>query len=355
MYYSNLEEDILKIMNGTTTVRIKDGCCNVINLIVKEPSVNRVISSISVYREKIKEASRLGIMSDKDAVEKLSSVNLWSEKEQEQIDSIPDKIENLKVQLYLAYKNYKSRDAIRKQLKNIRDELDYLYRKKNILHEQTCEGLAEVIKLRYLVCSETFYENGEAFFENKEYEDEDNSIVSSIIFQYIANIFSDEHIRNLSKHDMWRTLWNVGKSENGVFGKPASQLTKNQKSIINWSRIYDAVHESHECPNKAVLEDNDMLDGWLIYQNRKREKEKAEQSTTKDSKVKGDEVFLFADNEEDAKRIYDLNDSQGKANIKSLQNQMDKKQDGLKAQKTMEAQLEMRQISNEQFKQKTRG
>ena len=355
MYYDNLEENILKIIDGTTNVKIKSGCCEVINLVIKEPSIKGVISSISLYRQKIKEAESVGIIRDDEAVEKLISLNLWSHKEQEQIDSVPDKIENLKVQLYLAYKNFKSRDAIKKQLVEIREELDFLYRKKNVLHDQTCEGLAELIKLRYLVCSEAFYENGDVFFKDTEYEDEDNTTVSSIIYQYIENMMSDEYIRNLSKHDMWRTLWNVGKAENGVFGKSAVELTKNQKSMVNWSRIYDAVHESHECPNKAVLEDNDMLDGWLIYQNRKTEKEKSEQSTTKDAKVKGNEIYLFADNQEDAKRIHNLNDSQGKANIKSLNNQIDKNEDGLKAQKTLEAKLEMRQMSNEQFKQKARG
>ena len=71
-----------------------------------------------------------------------------------------------------------------------------------------------------------------------------------------------------------------------------------------------------------------MLDGWLIYQSRRREKDRANTLGKKDSNVKGDEVFLFADNEQDAKRIYELNDSQGKANIKSLEKQIDRREQG---------------------------
>ena len=74
--------------------------------------------------------------------------------------------------------------------------------------------------------------------------------------------------------------------------------------------------------------------------------------------MKGDEVFLFADTAEDAKRIHDLNDIQGKSTIKSLNKQLDnqsKKGKGLKTEQTVEAQLEMRQMANEQFKQKARG
>ena len=352
------QEYVYKIVDGTTEIKLKDGCCETICLTVKEPSIKENLKSIYVYNKKLEEAKRLGVMTKEEAVEKLISVNLWSKKENEHLESIPERVENLKVELYLAYKNFKSRDPIRKKLEKIREEALSLASKKNLLYEQTCEGLADIVKLRYIVCSQAFDENGDRFFKKDEYNDEDNNFVSAIIYAYISNMITEDKIRKLSQSDAWKGLWSVGKSENGVFGKPSVNLTANQKSLITWSRIYDAVNESMECPSKTVIEDDDMLDGWLIYQSRRREKERANTSGKKDSNVKGDEVFLFADNEQDAKRIYELNDSQGKANIKSLEKQIDRRDEdgkGLKAQRTLEAQLEMRQISNEKFKQKTRG
>ena len=102
-----------------------------------------------------------------------------------------------------------------------------------------------------------------------------------------------------------------------------------------------------------------MLDGWLIYQNRQREKEQSEKNdSAKGQSVKGNEVFIMADTQEDAKRVYDMNTVHGKSTIKNLQKQADSKGEdgkGLKVENTFEAQLEMRQMANEQFKQKGRG
>ena len=44
------------------------------------------------------------------------------------------------------------------------------------------------------------------------------------------------------------------------------------KNIVMWSQLYDNVQESMDAPTKDVIKDDDLLDGWLIVQGKKREK-----------------------------------------------------------------------------------
>ena len=39
--------------------------------------------------------------------------------------------------------------------------------------------------------------------------------------------------------------------------------------------MYDNIQESLDYPSEDVVEDDDMLDGWLIIQKQKRDKERA--------------------------------------------------------------------------------
>jgi len=347
-----LEIQLYDIIEGKTRIKVFGN-----SLYVKEPSVSSMLKGSLIYKKIFDKSEYLGTIKEEEMIEKLISVNLWSKLEQEQLDSIPKKIEDAKVQLYLAYKNFKSRDPIRKRIKDLNEEYVKLSKKRGILSEQTCEGLASITKSRYLICTNTFYENDDVFFE--DYDQSDNNIVSDVAIKYLSFYVTDKRIRTISKNDVWKSFWGPGKAEGGVFNKPSIELTPQQRSLITWSKIYDSVLSSHECPASTVIEDDDMLDGWLIYQNRKAESERSKSAVSKKgSDVKGDEVFLFADTAEDAKRIHDLNDIQGKSTIKSLNKQLDnqsKKGKGLKTEQTVEAQLEMRQMANEQFKQKARG
>lgn len=353
-----IEQILYTILEGETRIEISgEGRYEKRVLYVREPSISDNVKALRIYEKRFNEALNCGVFTENDIVNKLISVNLWSPEEQDHLDNIPEKIEDAKVALYLAYKNFRSRDPIRKKLSTLNEELFKLYKKRDILNDQTCEGFALLCKSRFLICLNTFDENGERFFS--DYHDSDNFTVSEVIWKYLVNSVSDKYIRYISKKDVWRSFWGPGKSEGGVFGKPSIELTANQRALITWSKIYDSINDSPDCPSKSVIEDDDMIDGWLLYQGRKREKDKANKvDSEKGANVKGDEVFLFAQDEQDAKRIHDLNDIQGKSSVKSLHSQMKKhseKGKGLKTENTIEAQLEMRQMANEQFKQKGRA
>jgi hypothetical protein len=84
--------------------------------------------------------------------------------------------------------------------------------------------------------------------------------------------------------------------------------------------MYDSAYEHPDCPNDKVIEDDDMFDGWMIYQRRENDKAKDKNRANKllegKNLDKAQEVFLMAKTNEEAQNIYNLNDNQSRNIIK---------------------------------------
>src|SRR5690606_30951918 len=126
-------------------------------------------------------------------------------------------------------------------------------------------------------------------------------------------VLSDTECRELARNEPWRSLWFLNDSKAyHIFNDNGRELTIDQKNILIWSKMYDNIQESPDCPSDDVVDDDDMLDGWFILQKRKREKDRAEaelESSTKSQKIKNaSEVFVMT-SQKDADRVERMNDT----------------------------------------------
>jgi pyruvate dehydrogenase complex dehydrogenase (E1) component len=103
-------------------------------------------------------------------------------------------------------------------------------------------------------------------------------------------------------------------------------LTDDQRTLIGISQMYDRVYEHPECPNDDILEDDDALDGWMIIQKRKIEKDKKQQQIdSMNPKLKNaQEVFIMANNSNEADEVVSLNSSESLNRMKSKINHVQK-------------------------------
>ena len=135
--------------------------------------------------------------------------------------------------------------------------------------------------------------------------------------EWQSHFISESKSRELARTDPWKSLWITRESSgSSLFANPPNtELTYNQKNILIWSQMYDNIQESMECPNKEVIEDDDMLDGWFIIQHQKREKDRTEkefENSTKNDKIKNaSEVFVVSTREK-AEKINNMNDMNAK-------------------------------------------
>jgi len=119
-------------------------------------------------------------------------------------------------------------------------------------------------------------------------------------------------------------MWTIGKKQGNAFGKSASELTKDQISLSSYSCMYDNVYENSDAPDEKVIEDDDCLDGWFIHQRREYDKQKKKRQTEdmiKNPKIaNSQEIFLMANDQEEANKIFDVNHPAVRGIIKDRQN-----------------------------------
>lgn len=349
---ADCERFVSKIISGIVYFEL-DGA----TLIVNQPSSFDRYMAQQIYDQKFNEAIANGVSTREEVHKSLIENKLWSEEEEEELKSIPDTIEEIKVNLYKSYASFSAKEQIRKNLYDHKKKYSELSRKKARFDGDSAEGYAASCRDAYLLCSSVTNIEGEKILSNYDYLGKDYAICESILKTYYEGYVHDYVARYLCKQEPWKSIWTSSKSEKSVFGKPASELTGEQKNIISWSRMYDSIYENPDCPPDEVIEDDDMVDGWLILQARERKNAKLKsvgESIT--SNVKGDEVYVLADSPQDANRIYALNDSNARMSIRQREAEIQraaKEEKVLKVEHSSQAQLEMRNMSREQFKSKT--
>lgn len=98
-----------------------------------------------------------------------------------------------------------------------------------------------------------------------------------------------------------------------MFCQYTIDLTDEQRSLLNISKMYDSIYEHPECPEERVIADDDMLDGWMIIQRKNAERSKKQKSLSNNDKINNaSEVFLMTETKDDIKNVLDLNTEEGR-------------------------------------------
>jgi hypothetical protein len=215
-------------------------------------------------------------------------------------------IDNLKVSLYNNRLNAKLTNRTKLQLNNLRAKLGQLNGIKQTYYMQTLEGYAESIKNEFIMVN-TIYHNGKKAFD--KFKSLKNSLnkFTNIVSEIDKHGLSVSDYRRIAKSDLWRSLWNVGKTN--IFKNAVSEWTEEQLTIVSYSMMYDSVYEHPEKPTDNVINDDDMLDGWMIIQRRAIEKSKKQDEMLKTNNKlgKAQEVFIFTDSDEGIQEVMSMN------------------------------------------------
>ena len=178
------------------------------------------------------------------------------------------------------------------------------------------------------------------------------SITIDEIFNiYYSMILNETKIRELTRNEPWRSLWSLSSTKNvELFANKNNELSIDQKNILVWSKMYDNVYESLDCPSDDVIEDDDMLDGWFLVQRDKRKKDRGEQELnqlTSNEKIKNSsEVFLMTGkSKKDVNRINEMNDVAAKT-IKKQREELIKKKGAVGQNEFFDEKVNLNKQSN---------
>ena len=165
--------------------------------------------------------------------------------------------------------------------------------------------------------------------------------------QVTENTIPPAAFRHIARSDLWRNYWSANKDY--IFGKPTIDWTDEQKTLVVITKMYDNAYEHTECPSDAIIENDDMFDGWMILLRRENEKERSKRRTEKkfgDKLNKAGEIFLTANSKEEAQDIYGLNNDTSRNIIKERERTINKSEKPIKDSDLPDVQrgLQMQQV-----------
>ncbi len=283
-----------------------------LTLIIKFPDNDIKYIAQEKYNQTYEIAVTDGVFNDDDIRMFLEDYNVWNPELEKYLtdtkEGLLHQIEVFKIQLYEASFKPSEQDKIRKyltiakkefvRLNNLRHQYDYI----------TCHGLATYSRWHYIIQNCTYCEDG------NQYDWSKTSIQQAMTY-FQTNAISDEVCRLLAHTEPWVSKWAAIKQNGNAFCVCGSEMTDEQNQLLSWTGLYSSIAESPDCPIRSVIDDDDMLDGWLILERQNKEKEQTEKRNediiNKNSKISNaDEIFIMAKTQEDAQNINQLNNAQ---------------------------------------------
>ncbi len=254
----------------------------------KYPSPKRRYKSNIKYQEVID--NNVDILTQDEVISILVGLGKWSDKMQEEIDiHIPKVVENLKLEIFQAYKTERRFvPNIKAKLEKVKARLMELLSIKHQYDEFTIESLARKEQTLYLLdkCIDGL-----------------NISPELLLTPFYNSTIPEDQIRDLSRSSEWVMKWTALKKGINPFSK---NITEEQERLIRWTSLYESILEGQDVPDDAVIDDNDALDGYLIWRKRENDRQKGVNELDKmiGAPQKGStDVFIMARDMDDAKRI----------------------------------------------------
>ena len=254
-------------------------------------------------------------MSEQKRMQILHYFNIWNSDLDEQLDQLYKNQKDLKLALFLGYRNKNNRKMFKNKINNNNSEIYDLEARKSTYTEHTKKFFLERAKNFFLI-KHMVYLKDKLFLIN-----EDNFIVLQHFLGVISsnNVYDD--IPHLIRSGIWSDHWMASKGR--IIKKHVTDWSEEQLFAINSTIALESIKKHPEAPDKEVLEDPDATEGWIIHQNKKDEKEKKKQQI--ESSLEGrssdkDEVYVMTGSREEEQEVYDLNDPMKRKHIKKWQN-----------------------------------
>lgn len=273
---------------------------------LRSPSKDIKYQAEIIYDNIVNEEKYYNWIREENLIDTMISLGLWHRNTDNTIEQLEKKVENLKVDLYTNRFKTKETEQTRKKIGITYREIDNLSSIKHNFYTNTLEGYAASIKNEYIICS-TLYKNNKRLFTNPNNDSASYTHFNGIVTEINKYVISVKEYKAIARSQLWKSYWNSG-NKNSIFCEHAMDLTDEQRSLLNISRMYDSIYEHPECPDDKVINDDDMLEGWMILQRRTAEKSKKQKLASNNNKISdASEIFIMTEDKQDINNILDLN------------------------------------------------
>ena len=335
-----------QVLSGQRYLNIEGNRYSLIN-----PSKNLRLLAEHVYQDIAHDLRFDNLITEEKKKKLLIALEIWGPRDDSSLKKLERYLEDKKVSLFNALYNSDKQKSLRTAIANAKKAVEKCYARRHSLDHMTIANHAASTKKRFIIALCLRDRDNNPVYDEKTFLSADSTILEAAINIVDRNSITIAEFREIAREDPWRTIWSIGNTS--CIDLPTSEWTDDQKVLVTFAKMYEGTYQSPECPPDEVFEDDDMFDGWLIVQKRKRE---TSQNTKHVDNMKGisdkaQEVFVYAPNREDADTIYDLNDVQGRMKIKQREQYIEQHGE-VQAIDLPDTKLEVRQQAIQEYKDK---
>ena len=293
------------------------------------------------YARAYEQAYDFGVLTNEEMMTWMKLNGIWSDEKDDKIKSLSKDIENLKCELFNNFFEPTKREAIRKGIRRAEQVKLEIESVRTKFFNDTAETFAVRMKMIETIRRSVL---SDVDVEDLDYE--------KMVTGYHEQILTEPYVRDIAKNEPWRSLWLMREAGIPLFAEHKRDTTVDQKNILVWSRMYDNIQESMDCPSDSIINDDDALDGWIIVQSRKREKERAEadvKGKVNEKISNADEVMIPAYSKEKRQQIESLN-SVHSTQVKKQRAELIKKKGSVTQNEFADERIKLNQRTNEAYK-----
>jgi len=281
-------------------------------------------------------------------------LGIWTSENDNALQSLSNMLDNLKLELFLNHYNPTKVKKLEKQIASLKKGIEKSNDNKYTLYAHTKEYYASNIKKDFLIGISIRDKNDKKIILPEDFWLCNNPLIE--MFHSVINrgYISVAEIREIARSEPWRSMWLAQKGDS--FGVKSVEWTETQRLLVSFSRMYDNVYESMECPPDEVIKDDDMLDGWFVKQKKDREKKQKDRILDdKFGKIKnndGQEIFVVA-GRDDIQDIYNMNDNSSRNIIRSRAKQIEQNKE-VKHQHLKDVQMDLHMQKTQEMRETMR-
>ena len=288
-------------------------------------------------------------INEDDILGYLINIGLWPHNGDDILKKLETQIEDNKVDQYKNFINPAKIKTLKRTLSNIKRTYNRYYNTRHSMDQFTTSGYTDLLKNYYILVNSLYDNNNNLVFNSIENSDYN-------LLNHLTSVISDYSIemstyRTIARSEQWKNYWNA--NSDNLFGKPTIHWTDEQKTLVVITKMYDSAFSHPECPQEKIINDDDMFDGWLIYQKRESDQIKNKNRTEKLLVGKGldkaNEVYIMAQSNDEVQNIHDLNNASSKFIIKERNDYIANAKE-VEDSKLPDIAREILVKSNEQFK-----
>jgi hypothetical protein len=197
----------------------------------------------------------------------------------EEIKKIDAQLSKKKLKLYEYRENPQQRKEVESEIADLRDSIQLLNDQKYKFFQHSAEFIGVTAKQTY-IC-ELFNLDGP------------------------PTKLSEEETRAVARSFEWSSLYSAGYTPR-VF-------TADIIDLINWTKSYNNIRQHPDCPDDHVIQNDDMLDGWMLYLNKKKNGPNVPD---------GRDVFMKATSPQEIRDIQEMNSPEARFMIRQTEKRM---------------------------------